>query len=56
MLTIRFMKAPPTTYLLQFKNGQVRREGLGRTCCRACLHPLPRTQPFQRSKKGSSHA
>src|SRR6266478_8007637 len=29
MLTIRFMKAPPTTYVLQFKNGQVRREGLG---------------------------
>src|SRR5580700_3995262 len=29
MLTIRFMKAPPTTYVLQFKNGQVRREGPG---------------------------
>jgi hypothetical protein len=29
MLTIRFMKAPPTTYVLQFRNGQVRREGLG---------------------------
>src|SRR5580693_576313 len=29
MLTIRFMKAAPTTYVLQFKNGQVRREGLG---------------------------
>src|SRR5204863_6747529 len=26
---IRFMKAAPTTYVLQFKNGQVRREGLG---------------------------
>jgi regulator of protease activity HflC (stomatin/prohibitin superfamily) len=29
MLMIRFMKAPPTTYVLQFKNGRVRREGLG---------------------------
>src|SRR5882762_9988383 len=29
MLTIRFMKAPPTTYVLQFKNGRVRREGPG---------------------------
>jgi hypothetical protein len=29
MLAIRFMKTPPTTYVLQFKNGQVRREGPG---------------------------
>lgn len=29
MLGIRFMKAAPTTYVLQFRNGRVRREGLG---------------------------
>jgi regulator of protease activity HflC (stomatin/prohibitin superfamily) len=29
MLAIRFMKAAPTTYVLQFKNGRVRREGPG---------------------------
>ena len=29
MLTIRFMKAAPTTYVMQFKNGRVRREGSG---------------------------
>src|SRR5689334_5116734 len=29
MLGIRFMKAAPTTYVLQFKNGRVRREGPG---------------------------
>jgi hypothetical protein len=29
MLTIRFMKAAPTTYVLHFKNGRVRREGAG---------------------------
>ena len=29
MLAIRFMKAPPTRYVLQYKNGQVRREGPG---------------------------
>jgi hypothetical protein len=29
MLTIRFMKAAPTTYVLQFRDGRVRREGPG---------------------------
>lgn len=29
MATIRFMKAGPTTYVLQFQNGRVRREGSG---------------------------
>jgi regulator of protease activity HflC (stomatin/prohibitin superfamily) len=29
MLTIRFMKAAPTTYVLHFQNGRVRREGAG---------------------------
>src|SRR5213594_1680512 len=29
MLQIRFMKAPPTTYVLQFKHGRVKREGRG---------------------------
>lgn len=29
MFGIRFMKAAPTTYVLQFKNGRVRREGPG---------------------------
>jgi regulator of protease activity HflC (stomatin/prohibitin superfamily) len=29
MLPIRYMKATPTTYVLQFKNGRVRREGPG---------------------------
>jgi SPFH domain / Band 7 family len=29
MLAIRFMKAAPTTYILQFQNGHVRREGPG---------------------------
>ena len=29
MLTIRFMKAAPTNYLLHFQNGRVRREGAG---------------------------
>ena len=29
MFGIRFMKAAPTTYVLQFKNGRVRREGSG---------------------------
>jgi len=29
MLAIRFMKAAPTTYVLHFKNGRVRREGPG---------------------------
>jgi len=29
MLTIRFMKAAPTTYVLQYQNGRVRREGPG---------------------------
>jgi regulator of protease activity HflC (stomatin/prohibitin superfamily) len=29
MLPIRYMKAAPTTYVLQFKNGRVRREGPG---------------------------
>jgi hypothetical protein len=29
MLAIRFMKAAPTTYVLHFQNGQVRREGAG---------------------------
>jgi regulator of protease activity HflC (stomatin/prohibitin superfamily) len=29
MLPIRYMKATPTTYVLQFKNGRVRREGSG---------------------------
>ena len=29
MATIRFMKAPPTTYVLHFANGRVRREGAG---------------------------
>ncbi len=26
---IRFLKAPPTTYVMQFKNGKVKREGAG---------------------------
>lgn len=29
MLPIRYMKAAPTTYVLQFRNGRVRREGSG---------------------------
>lgn len=29
MFTIRFMKAAPTTYVLHYRNGQVRREGPG---------------------------
>jgi len=29
MLSLRFMKAPPTTYVLHFVNGRVRREGPG---------------------------
>jgi len=29
MLPIRYMKATPTTYVLQFKNGRLRREGSG---------------------------
>lgn len=29
MLPIRYMKAAPTTYVLQFRNGRVRREGAG---------------------------
>ena len=29
MLPIRFMKAAPTTYVIQFRNGKVRREGPG---------------------------
>lgn len=29
MLTIRYMKAAPTTYLLQYRNGKIRREGAG---------------------------
>jgi hypothetical protein len=29
MLSVRFMKAPPTTYVLHFQNGRVRREGAG---------------------------
>ncbi len=29
MLTIRYMKAPPTTYVLHFAHGRVRREGPG---------------------------
>jgi hypothetical protein len=29
MLGVRFMKAPPTTYVLHFANGRVRREGAG---------------------------
>jgi hypothetical protein len=29
MLSVRFMKAPPTTYVLHFVNGRVRREGPG---------------------------
>jgi hypothetical protein len=29
MLSLRFMKAPPTTYVLHFQNGRVRREGAG---------------------------
>ena len=29
MLNVRFMKAPPTTYVLHFVNGRVRREGPG---------------------------
>ena len=29
MLSVRFMKAPPTTYVLHFANGRVRREGAG---------------------------
>jgi len=29
MLGIRFMKVPPTTYVMQFKKGRVRREGSG---------------------------
>src|SRR5215470_4076017 len=31
MLGIRFMKAAPTTYVLQFKDGRARREGAGRS-------------------------
>ena len=29
MLGMRYIKVPPTTYLMQFKNGRVVREGLG---------------------------
>ena len=29
MLGMRYIKVPPTTYLMQFKNGKVVREGLG---------------------------
>src|SRR5918999_4996049 len=29
MLSVRYMKAPPTTYVLHFVNGRVRREGPG---------------------------
>jgi hypothetical protein len=29
MLGVRYIKVPPTTYLMLFKNGQVRREGTG---------------------------
>jgi hypothetical protein len=29
MLSVRFMKAPPTTYVLHFSNGRIRREGAG---------------------------
>jgi hypothetical protein len=29
MLSVRFMKAPPTTYVLHFVNGRIRREGTG---------------------------
>ena len=29
MIPIRFMKAAPTTYVIQFRNGKVRREGPG---------------------------
>ncbi|HEY3354612.1 MAG TPA: SPFH domain-containing protein [Polyangia bacterium] len=29
MLNIRFMKAPPTTYVLHYKDGRVKREGAG---------------------------
>jgi len=29
MLPVRFIKAAPTTYILQFKNGKIRREGPG---------------------------
>ncbi|MGB8473931.1 MAG: SPFH domain-containing protein [Candidatus Acidiferrum sp.] len=29
MATIRFMKAAPTSYVMQFQNGRIRREGLG---------------------------
>ncbi|HEV8586575.1 MAG TPA: SPFH domain-containing protein [Methylomirabilota bacterium] len=29
MLSVRFMKAPPTTYVLHFVNGRIRREGAG---------------------------
>src|SRR2546425_6199137 len=29
MLSVGFMKAPPTTYVLHFQNGRVRREGAG---------------------------
>ncbi|QRK06785.1 SPFH domain-containing protein [Archangium violaceum] len=28
-MSIRYMKAPPTTYVMQFKDGRVKREGLG---------------------------
>jgi murein DD-endopeptidase MepM/ murein hydrolase activator NlpD len=31
MLGFRYVKMPPTTYLMQFKNGQVVREGLGQS-------------------------
>jgi hypothetical protein len=33
MLGIRYIKVPPTTYLFQFKKGQVRREGAGLSFC-----------------------
>src|SRR6185503_12443321 len=29
IMMLRFMKAPPTTYVLQYKNGRVKREGAG---------------------------
>ena len=29
MLSVRFMKAPPTTHVLHFSNGRIRREGVG---------------------------
>src|ERR1700719_4117563 len=31
MLGIKFIKAPPTVYVIQFKNGSIRRQGAGLT-------------------------